>query len=276
MKTSIISTSLLSLIGLSSAGYSQVTMTQNVTVALVETYTAPALPAKNESGVVIRGADPVSRNEFSVTSSRGVTTSTIEEGTKMVTVRIGNKEMLQDLVDEGVIPSITGYSIQQIGTADEEGYFDGKFYVVKRGETPIDISEHLYVKSDVDDSEDTEAEAYSYREVTVDQPERVTITAKANGKELISLVYESSSSILEMTGVANWAETYRKVGIAPNQVGVWAPGAASITGISGSLEVLSDDDAEISTMEDESSDDEPDSVLEGRFSVSASVITVTP
>ncbi|TAE91128.1 MAG: hypothetical protein EAZ81_07600 [Verrucomicrobia bacterium] len=58
--------------GLSASAYGQVTVTQNVTIALVETTTAPALAAKDESGVVIRGAAPVESNSFSVTNARGV------------------------------------------------------------------------------------------------------------------------------------------------------------------------------------------------------------
>lgn len=254
-------------LGMASSAYSQITVSQNVTIALVESYTAPALPAKNQSGVAIAGAEPVDFNSFSVTS-RGITTNTEESGTKIVTVRISNKQVLEDLVDVGVIPSITGYSIQLIGTPDESGYVDSRFHLVKRGETPIDISEYLFVGDG-----GASAENYSYRSVQVVEPARTTVTGKANGKGLISLTYESSNSTLDMQGVATWSETLRNVGTAPNQVAVWMPGSASVTGITGSLAVPSEQPAESEVVEDVE-DDEDDSVLEGRFSVSAGVVTI--
>ena len=260
-KDSLTIASLVTAIGLSASAYGQVSVSQNVTVALVETTTAPALAAKDESGVVIRGADPVESNSFSVTNARGVTTSTEEYGTKMVTFRISNKELLEDLVEQGVIESITGYALQLIGSPDEEGYVDSKFYVVKRGETPIDISEYFFV-----DSEDAEAENYSYRSVEVSNPATETVTftetGRANGKELIQLTYSAIDGGLELEGIANWAETYRVIGKDPDQVSLWVPAAATVTSIVGSA--------------GDSSSEESDTLIEGRISVAAGVVTIAP
>jgi hypothetical protein len=260
-KDSLTIVSLVTAIGLSASAYGQVTVTQNVTIALVETTSAPALAAKDESGVVIRGAAPVESNSFSVTNARGVTTNTEEYGTKMVTFRISNKELLEGLVEQGVIESITGYALQLIGSPDEEGYVDNKFYVAKRGETPIDISEYFFANS-----EDAEAENYSYRSVAVSNPntetQTFTETGRANGKELIELTYSSVNGGMELEGVVNWAETYRVVGTDPNQVSLWAPGAATVTSIVGSA--------------GDPSSEESDTLIEGRISITAGVVTIAP
>lgn len=260
-KASLTIVSLAAALGMSAPTYGQVTVSQNVTFALVETYTAPALAAKDESGIAVRGADLVESNSFSVTNARGVTTSTEEYGTKMVTFRISNKEILEDLVEQGVIENITGYAIQLIGSPDEEGYIDSKFYVVKRGETPIDISEYFSAESGA------EAENYNYRSVKVYTPstetETTTVTGKSSGKELIQLHYSASVGSLEIEGIASWVETYRLVGTDPDQVSFWLPGAGTVTSIVGS-------------MKDSSSREESDSLIEGRISVTAGVVTISP
>lgn len=213
----------------------QITISQNVVFALTETYSAPALPDRNEVGAPIRGAAPVFSNIFSVTSTNGqITTITTEEGSKMAGARISNKEILLDLVQEKVIQSIIGYSIQLRGVVGPDGSVQSKFHVVKNGETPIDISQYLFVESS-DDSRGN-AKNYSYRKVETNSSSRETITGRANGKEQISLKYESSSVKIEMDGISNWSETYRNVLAGQSLVSLWAPGPGSVTTITGKLE----------------------------------------
>lgn len=242
----------------------QITISQNVVFALTETYSAPALPDRNEFGVPIRGAEPVFSNTFSVTNTSGQTMTTTEEGSKMVAARISNKEILLDLVEEKVIESIIGYSIQLRGEPDDDGNVDTKFYLVKRGETPIDITEHL----SIDESDDSygEAENYSYRKVEVSAPARETITGRANGKEQVSLKYASSSVEIEMDGIGNWSESYRNLLLGPSLIGFWAPGSGSVTSIAGKLTI----------KETTPSDDSAPSLIEGKITVGGGVISVNP
>ncbi|MFM2170538.1 MAG: hypothetical protein RI957_767 [Verrucomicrobiota bacterium] len=268
MKKCITHLSVLAALGFGATAYSQISVSQNVTIALVETTSEASLPAKDQAGALIPGAEPVEYNSYSVTNNNGQTTTTEEGGTKMVATRISNKEVLQDLVEAGVIDSIVGYSIQLIGSPDEDGYVDSRFHVVKRGEAPIDISEYLYADS-YDDEVSFDAETYSYRRVEVDQPARVTETGKAAGKEAIVIAYVSPSTVIQLHGVANWSESIRTVGTAPNQVAVWVPGSASVTSILGGAVVEVIDEQNGNTTEGVS-------LIEGRFSVSAGLVTITP
>lgn len=242
----------------------QITVSQNVVFALTETYSAAALPARNETGVPIRGADPVFSNTFSITNTSGQTITTTEEGSKMVAARISNKEILLDLVEEKVIENIIGYSIQLRGEPGDDGTVDTKFYLVKKGETPLDISEYLSV--DASDDSDGEAENYSYRKVEVSSPARETITGRANGKEQISLKYETSSVAIEMDGIGNWSESYRNLLLGQSIVSFWAPGAGSVTSLVG----------KVTDKEAAPDDDSGPSLIEGKITVGGGVISINP
>lgn len=249
----------------------QITISQNVVFALTETSSVAHVTPTDSSGNPIRGAEPVFSNTFSTTNAQGQTVVTRVEGSKMVTTRISNREILLNLLDKRVISTIVGYSIQLRGTPDANGHVVGQFFAVKAGERPINLSEYLYVSTEeVEEGEEiepvAEAQTFSLRQVQIPDLNRRTLTGRASGKQLISLDYDHSDVEIDMDGILNWSETLRTLGTEPNQTHVWVPGAASVTSISGQ-------GIDVST----NAVRRDPTVIEGRITMSAGVVqTPTP
>jgi len=243
--------------------FSQFDTAQKVTFTLTESSTAPALIARDGDGVPLIGSDGKTyltyENEFSVT--RGTTsTSTSEKGSKIEVKRISNKEILEALVEAEVITSITGYSISFY--MDEESDDGGVFHLVKAGSPAINIGQYLYISDEGASAEnETERSVITTNTSTDASSERYTRTAK--GKTVVDLRFVTSNVNVEMSGVANWSDTYRVIKNGPEQRGIFMPGAASVTSIVG--ESLGDPE-----------DEEDDSLLEGRISMSAGAVLPPP
>lgn len=108
-----------------------------VTIALTDTYQIPGLISKDEDGKDQYETDPetgkkypvmTSERSWTVTSYRVPqtqedptrTVSTLEQGLKLVKTRFGNREILLDMLDEGLLgedTSISGWSI--VGVYEE-------------------------------------------------------------------------------------------------------------------------------------------------------------
>jgi hypothetical protein len=174
--------------------------------------------------------------------------------------RISNKEILEALVEAEVITSITGYSISFY--MDEESDDGGVFHLVKAGSPAINIGQYLYISDEGASAEnETERSVITTNTSTDASSERYTRTAK--GKTVVDLRFVTSNVNVEMSGVANWSDTYRVIKNGPEQRGIFMPGAASVTSIVG--ESLGDPE-----------DEEDDSLLEGRISMSAGAVLPPP
>lgn len=87
-------------------------------------------------------------SEGETTSSErvsGLTTITNYQN-KIVVERLGNRQFLEFLVEEGVIPSISGWSIRYFSSTGGEGYEVGTF-IVKRDQDPINVSAYLDISA---------------------------------------------------------------------------------------------------------------------------------
>jgi len=110
----------------------------------VDGYSHPVTIALTES---VEGEENVSQSVSSKTVN-GVETSTTttNSSNKIVASKIGNKEVLEKLLDLGAFPpavrSITGYSIQLL--LDQNGDAVG-LYAIKAGVTPVSIDAFLTV-----------------------------------------------------------------------------------------------------------------------------------
>jgi hypothetical protein len=259
---------------------------QNMVFALVETYTAPALQLKDENGRPARdGNGSIIReltysNEFSVDTMQGEdvirTVSTYEEASKMVTFRISNREILQQLKEENVITDIAGYSIAFVMDANEDS--DDLTYKVelqKRGADPIDVTSYF----DIEPLEGG-GEADVYRSVTTDDfvrdTSRTVESGSGRGKQRIGVTIDTAMGDISFDGVLSWADTLRNLidrsSGEPEPYTLYVPGAWQINAISGTLS-LDGEGEDISASSEYDEEDEP-SVIEGSVSMSAGVLTI--
>lgn len=160
-----------------------------VTVALTYSYTAPALAAKYDDGKVIPASDgggPEYRNSFSVETIKKVkmddgdggfyyedmvvkTVSTEEYGSKIVTGKWGNADIIKALVASGVLPQKGTKAPYTAGWALIVAYSpDGEpqFFARHTDKTAVSLSEVLGVGIPPS-SEEGEGEARARSEKTV-------------------------------------------------------------------------------------------------------------
>lgn len=159
------------------AGYAQGAIPgyeQTVTMQMAIHSTAPGTYEKDEDGKTITPKVATYENEWSKENSAG---DTIQENyeavAKIQTWKVGNKEILEELVDAGVITSITGWSFKLISTG---AYGDSEFYLVKKDADPIYIGEYLR------SWDQAYAEAYNETEVTKYDADGDETSFKETGK----------------------------------------------------------------------------------------------
>ncbi len=239
-------------------GYSQYTNSQLVTFALTETYTAPSLVAKDQTGKPLKGEDgkPYFVYEQTFSTTRGtVVTTTQEAGSKMVTERISNKQILEALVEAGVITNITGYSIALYTNDDEGGV---AFHLVKAGSPAINISQYLYPDSETSGGEAVTSSAVKVVATSSTSETVIRDTSTETSKEEVSLLFKTLQADVKMSGILNFTETLRTVGTGSAKRTITVPGAGSITNIIGSSA--------------SAEEDEDDSLIEGRINLGPGVL----
>lgn len=147
---------------------------QTVTMQMAIHSTAPGTYEKDEDGKTITPKEPTYYNEWSKYNSNDIEIQYNEEWVaKIQTLKVGNKEILEELVDAGVIPSIAGWSIKLISTG---AYEDSEFYLVKKDADPIYIGDYLY------SWDQAYAEAYNETEVTKYDADGDFVSFKETGK----------------------------------------------------------------------------------------------
>ena len=254
---------------------------QNMVFALVETYTAPALqlkddsgkPARDENGSIIR--ELTYSNEFSVDTMRGEetlrTVSTFEEASKMVTFRISNREIITEIVNELQLGSITGYSLAFVKGDDDDEDFMYKIELQKRGSDPVDVTSYF----DIEPLEGG-AEADVYRSVTTEdfvrETSRTVESGSGRGKQMIGISINTDDSEISLVGVLSWADTLRNLvdrsSGEPEPYTFYVPSAWRINAISGTLSLKDDDQV------DSEDDEEGPSVIEGNVTMSAGTLVI--
>ncbi len=176
----------------------------NVTFALTLTNSTPGTVVKDSKGVPVKdpGTTPAYINQWVIANTAAKTVvSNYEYIAKMKTVKFGNKELLTELVDQGILPKygdrapyIAGWTIVSVnasGFANEfgEGFqqFPSKFYAVHKAEGDIvDLSNHIDFGFGGDF-----AQTGTYKTI----------------EKFINVGTDTQSSTLSLTNAFNWKET---------------------------------------------------------------------
>lgn len=233
---------------------------QTVKFALTESMTVAGLAQKDSTGKPIKGAPATYSNEYSVTK-RGKTTQVEEYGTKILTAKISNKEILEALVEEGVISSISDWSIVNVGSGKGVGrtYIRSGLYLSKKGVEPINVSEYIsiyHAGAEAVASNTIATNTYSGAKDSVSTTEE--FAGVANGKTLVSVELNFSGMDAQMQGVQSWAQSSLNRYANPLQ------GAGSIDALTGGVSYY---ESSPTTRVTEGYD----SLLEGSISLSASM-----
>ncbi len=213
---------------------------QVVTFAFTETRTDNALKPR-EDGNPITG-DLVDENIWSTEKYKDEdlieASENYEYGVKQVTEKISNKEFLVALVEEGYISEpISGWSVKFVTPGDDPGSEYGRFYAVKIGMTPVDLSD--IISTEIDGYADTESEKWSnkttYKYANDDYTEKTTQTWSLSSKWMSNLLvfFSFDESDLYLDGIFNEAWSVKSFGKNEDQYWQFAPGAAKFDNGSG-------------------------------------------
>lgn len=166
----------------------------------------------------------------------------IEETTKFDVFRVGNKQLLEMLLNEGIIEdgAISGWSLveylQTSGSYDDEGMFQQGAFLVKTGREPIDVSEHLGYTL-------TEREVESGKETYSEKDGVYSETSKYSGQCIGKIQF---ADVTIGSGLAKYADTWfgtwSEYDYDYNSTWSYSPQTFSISGISGWLGGESEDD----------------------------------
>lgn len=233
---------------------------QTVKFTLTESMTVAGLAQKDSTGKPVKGAPATYRNEYSVTKS-GQTSQVEEYGSKILTAKISNKEILEALVDEEVISSISGWSI--VSASYNKGLArmgsGSEFYIIKKGAEPINISEYMGVRYlGAEATASNTITTYSGSIDRVDTSTQETFAGVANGKSLVSVQLSFSDMSAQMQGVRSWAQSSLERYATPLQ------GAGSIDCLTGGVSYAETEEPSILVVDESYS-----SLIEGSISLSA-------
>ena len=163
----------------------------------------------------------------------------IKETTKLNVYRVGNKQLLEILLEQDVIPdgTISGWSLveylQTSGSSEDEDMFQQGAFLVKMGRDPIDVNEHLgYTLSEreVESGEETYGENNGF----------YTKAAKNNGQGIGEIYFEGNtigSGLAKYINSETWDWTYTEESYDLETYS-WTeiPQSFSISGICGWVE----------------------------------------
>ncbi len=225
---------------------------QNVTLTLTESVETPTLIAKDDNGNALTGSsagkasyNTYKKETYDRSGNLVKRLEATEYGQSIVKRRISNREILLDLVSDGIISTITGYSIVYIerhkgfGFEDEGSHQElGKFYVTKRGETPIDINSRMYLSvSPEKQSIGGASTAFTGNVRTetnrLEQLTGFNLTLKSNGINIVSLHFESNAYKMSLIGSFQWRAGVKIAGRSPDQAFYDLPEAVTMGSMLG-------------------------------------------
>ena len=114
-----------------------------VTLRTVEQYTVPGTVLRDAAGRPVRPTVPAYENEWTRENAQGNPVQTnYEYRSNVVSARLSNREFLGFLVSEGVIPSISGWSLKAIYNESEQL---PEYYITRSGAAPIYVGGYFDV-----------------------------------------------------------------------------------------------------------------------------------
>jgi hypothetical protein len=163
-----------------------------------------------------------------------------KETTKFDVFKVGNKQLLEILLEEGVIPdgTISGWSLveylQTSGSSEDEGMFQQGAFLYKAGKDLVDVNDYLGFTL-------TESEVESEVETYGEKNGVYTGVEKSTG-QAIGKIYFADNTI--GSGLAKYTNTWSATWTESYESYTWSeiPQSLSISGISGWLGGESEDD----------------------------------
>jgi hypothetical protein len=244
----------------------------NLVLNMTESVTDPGLVLKNELGVAVKPPQPVYENEWSREDASGnVIQENYEYATKTTSYKLSNRELLEILVDEGVITEITGWSLKAVFPAfrPDDGDSRPYVYIVRK---PKDAPEQaIYIGEYFDFDRHASAKTSKYATVTAHRYDSqgglisssYNETGSISSKRLVKVEFETDDDEedperidMDLRGIWNTSAQLRKflAGELSEPAFLFVPGNGSFTAISGRLRYGNDDD------------DSNSSVIEGSWS----------
>lgn len=227
---------------------------QIVTLIFSETYTDANLKPRDENGKIYND-DLVNENEWYIKKYNSnddliEESENYEYGAKQVTVKISNKEFLGALADEGYISDpISGWSVKFVTSGEESDSSSGRFYAVKSGFDPVDLSDIISTYGD--GYAHSEAENWSskttYRYTSNgDYTETLSQSWSISSKFMTNLEIQFSffDSYLHLDGIFNESWALKSFGKGEDQYFQFAPGAAKFDNGSGTIHFEDEDQVE--------------------------------
>ena len=224
---------------------------QTVTMTMAVYSTAPGTYVRDpDGGAFVTPKEATDKNAW----SKGTTDYT-EDIAKITTMKIGNKEILTELVEADVIPGpITGWSIKII--SDEYGDQEGMF-LVKKDADPVYIGDYLHTWP--------QANAESYKFTSTDSTSSYKETGSGNEISLMKAILDTDGYSYEFNLHGMLTESFKYVqGTSTDWDGAWLSNGATYKLI-GSLD-FPNTDKEVSTLDGY----DHSSVVEGTWKMTSS------
>jgi hypothetical protein len=165
-----------------------------------------------------------------------------KETTKFDVFKVSNKQLLEVLLEQGIIEdgTISGWSLveylQTKGSSDDEGMFQQGIFLVKTGREPIDMNEYLGYTL-------TEREVESGEETYSENNGVYTETSKYKGQCVGKIQLADVNIGLGLAKYADtWSGSWSEYDYEYNSTWSYVPQSFSISGISGWLGGESEDD----------------------------------
>lgn len=166
----------------------------------------------------------------------------VKETSKFDVFRVGNKQLLEILLEEGIIKdsTIRGWALveylQTSGSMEDEGMFQRGIFLVKTGREPIDVNEYLGYTL-------TEREVESGEETYSEKNGVFSETSKYDGQCIGKIQFAGATIGSGVAGYTNtWSGTWSEYDYDYNWTWSYSPQTFSISGISGWLGGESEDD----------------------------------
>lgn len=264
---------------LSATGHAQVSgvpgSEMTLTFAMTASATIEGTVEKDETGKAKTTGAPAYFNEWTKQDKNGnIAEEGTEEISKVLKFKISNKEILEMLVAEGVIKSISGWSFKMVVPANapesEGGGESPCFYIAKTGEAPIYLGEYFEVWD--------YASAESYKRQAVEKFKYDSLgndagsTHKQSGSiSSTTAAYATFSTengrvrdeaLLQINGLWQSSVALRQIGGKESQDYRWIQGSSKLYNISGDL-----------LSYDKATGRETSSVVEGSWTASSKTIT---
>jgi hypothetical protein len=225
----------LAAITIGSSAFAQTVSTVNL--RLTESVTGTGLFAKDETGRMLRERIPVFENEYWRDNTRQ-SVYTYEYASKVVRYKLSNKEFLEFIRDDvGLIDDIRGWALAFLTVGEESGIA----YITKRGEAPIDVSQHFYA-SVGEPIAIQDAYKYVLTTTLATDERKLRETGSYKSKELIAVTLDFPSVIYDIYGTVESSGRLKTYGTGELQYSAYAPGTQNMKNLAGTSEYENGDD----------------------------------